>query len=140
MLSDTHTQALNDILKKLSGGKIGVIDVTATTQPGFPITESLRAKILGEGLALFQLQKGYYESHEDPYRALETRPDTTEAQRKTGRDALADAERRIFGRSRVGGDSPTLLDSAKSSESRASGGTSLVGLLIYGKSCILWII
>lgn len=67
--------------------------------------------------------KGYI----DPYESLETRANTTERQREAGRAALADAERRIFGRRSGVLASASLLGSRISQGFRGPGGVSLVG-------------
>lgn len=64
----------------------------------------------------------------NPYENLETRPNTTDAQLDTGREALAATESRIFGNVRSGlRDAVSLLGSSISSGFREKGGVSLLG-------------
>ncbi|MCV2218893.1 PLxRFG domain-containing protein [Thauera sp. Sel9] len=73
----------------------------------------------------------------DPYPHIDTRPDTTDAQRSTGRSALADLQRRIIGASAArrrgpDGSQPTVLGSALYEGFTAGRANQLTGLRIDG--------
>lgn len=93
---------------------------------------TLRAYLAEGGLFVEQTPRGYAARRQTtdlfgaPYESLETRPETTEVQRQTGRDAL-EAARRILGPVGMRGDRASVLGSQISRDFRADGGTTLVG-------------